>query len=417
MPKINNLLKGKTIQINPSEIENYVAKIPNMSDANFKKLNKAYKNNRGCRCSFDDNELVGSGFASMAKKGAKAGAKAIKNNKQLSKLKDQAINQGLNYAVNQAGLDENTGALIKSLGSNIANRQFDQLAGSGFASMAKKGAKAIKNNKQLSKLKDQAINQGLNYAVNQAGLDENTGALVKSLGSNLANRQFDQFAGSGFASMAKKGAKAGAKAIKNNKQLSKLKDQAINQGLNYAVNQAGLDENTGALVKSLGSNLANRQFDQLAGGSMFNKKLGRNILKNSSKALKIGNKISNAMGYDDLDNMAIDFATQQTLGRIDPTLGNMASKQLNRLADKQIEKHGGNINPYLPKQLQGGSLSSLSSGRTHNYEVYDNLSNEVQVNHQAFNPDMYLDPMFDQLKLIRQQAQLGLSGSGFKVNM
>jgi hypothetical protein len=278
MPKINNLLKGKTIQINPSEIENYVAKIPNMSDANFKKLNKAYKNNRGCRCSFDDNELVGSGFASMAKKGAKAGAKAIKNNKQLSKLKDQAINQGLNYAVNQAGLDENTGALVKSLGSNLANRQFDQLAG----------------------------------------------------------------------------------------------------------------------------------------GSMFNKKLGRNILKNSSKALKIGNKISNAMGYDDLDNMAIDFATQQTLGRIDPTLGNMASKQLNRLADKQIEKHGGNINPYLPKQLQGGSLSS---GRTHNYEVYDNLSNEVQVNHQAFNPDMYLDPMFDQLKLIRQQAQLGLSGSGFRVNM
>ena len=351
MSKINNLLNGKTVQINPSEIKNYVSKMPNMSDANFNKLNKAFKNNRGCRCSFDDNELVGSGFASMAKKGAKAGAKAIKNNKQLSKLKDQAINQGLNYAVNQAGLDETTGALVKNLGTNIANRQFNQLAGSGFASMAKKGAKA------------------------------------------------------------------GAKAIKNNKQLSKLKDQAINQGLNYAVNQAGLDETTGALVKNLGTNIANRQLNQLAGGSMFNKKLGRNILKQGSKALKVGNKISNAMGYDDLDDMAIDFATQQTLGRIDPTLGNIASKQLNRLADKQIEKHGGNMNPYMPKQLQGGSLSSLSTGRMRNYEVYDNLSNHVQNNHQAFNPDMYLDPMFDQLKLIRQQSRLGLSGSGFMVKM
>ena len=158
-------------------------------------------------------------------------------------------------------------------------------------------------------------------------------------------------AGSGFKSIAMKGLKQGAKAVKNNKQLSNLKDRAIEQGLNYAVNQSGLDENTGALVKGLARKTINNQFDEFAGSGFGFKK----ALKIGSKALKVGNKISNAMGYDDLDDMAIDFATQQTLGRIDPTLGRIAANQLNKVADKQMEKYSGSgINPYMP-QLQGGS--------------------------------------------------------------
>ena len=97
--------------------------------------------------------------------------------------------------------------------------------------------------------------------------------------------------------------------------------------------------------------------------------------------------------------MAIDFATQQTLGRIDPTLGNLASKQLNRLADKQIDKYsGGNVNPYLPKQLKGSGMT------------FNDLSNEVHYGHDAYNPKALNEPMFDRLKMFKE-----MSGKGFKV--
>jgi hypothetical protein len=102
----------------------------------------------------------------------------------------------------------------------------------------------------------------------------------------------------------------------------------------------------------------------MAGGALIPKKFGRKALNISSKALKVGNKVSNSLGYDDLDDMAIDFATKQTIGRIDPTLGQITSNQLNRLADKQIEKHGGSLNnPYLPKQLKGGSIGRSTTRR------------------------------------------------------
>ena len=338
MTKLNNLLKKKTVQLSHDDIEEIISNFPNIGEANYKKLSKAYANGKGCRICLDEDELSGSGFGSMAKKGLKVGAKAITQNKQLSRLKDQAINQGLNYAVNQSGLDEDTGALVKGLARKTINRQIDTMAGSGFGSMTRKGLKV------------------------------------------------------------------GAKAITQNKQLSRLKDQAINQGLNYVVNQSGLDEDTGALVKGLARKTINKQIDTMAGSGMFNKKLGRKVLKTGAKVLKVGNKISNSMGYDDLDDMAIDFATQQTLGRIDPTLGNLASHQLNRLADKQIDKYsGGNINPYLPKQLSG---SGLRGGAM----TYDDLSNQVHVGHDAYNPKAFNDPMFDRLKMFQK-----MNGKGFKV--
>ena len=214
------------------------------------------------------------------------------------------------------------------------------------------------------------------------------------------NLNDDEFAGSGFGSDALRMAKRGAKVVKNNKQLNKYKDQAINQGLNYAVNKAGFDDETGEFVKNMGRKAINKQFDEFAGGNIFNKKLGRKILKNGSKALKVGNKISNVMGYDDLDDMAIDFVTKQTLGRIDPTLGTIASNQLNKLVDKQIEKHGGSMNPYLPKQLS----------KYRNSGMYSDLSNQVHVGHDAFNSNSMNDPMFDRLKLYKD-----MKGSGFVV--
>eukprot|EP00604_Paraphysomonas_vestita_P000663 CAMPEP_0174824812 /NCGR_PEP_ID=MMETSP1107-20130205/38330_1 /TAXON_ID=36770 /ORGANISM="Paraphysomonas vestita, Strain GFlagA" /LENGTH=144 /DNA_ID=CAMNT_0016054153 /DNA_START=155 /DNA_END=589 /DNA_ORIENTATION=- len=129
-------------------------------------------------------------------------------------------------------------------------------------------------------------------------------------------------------------------------------------------------------------------------------------LKFGSKALKVGNKVSNSLGYDDLDDMAIDFATKQTIGRIDPTLGQLASNQLNRLADRQLEKHGGSVNPYLPTQLRkGGSIKSRR-----NVKTYDDMSNIVHPDSDAFMPNYRNLPMFDRLKLHEQQH-----GAGFKV--
>lgn len=323
--KLNQLLKGKTTQLKNEDIMDILESIPDLGNANRKKLEKAYNSGKGCRIQLDEYEMSGSGFGSFARKGAKF----VKNNKQLNKLKDQAINQGLNYAVNQSGLDDETGELVKGLARKTINNQFDSMAGSGFGSMARKSAKFVKNNKQLNKLKDQAINQGLNYAVNQSGLDENTGAFVKGLARKTINNQFDELAGSGI----------------------------------------------------------------------FNKNLGRKILKNGSKALKIGNKISNAMGYDDLDDMAIDYATTQTLGRIDPTLANIASKQLNKLADKQMDKYsGGSMNPYMPR-MHGGSMT------------YNDLSNIVHSGHDAFHPSTMNLPMFDRMKFENAQMR----GRGFVV--
>jgi len=210
-------------------------------------------------------------------------------------------------------------------------------------------------------------------------------------------------AGSGIGSMAKKGLAKGLKVVNENKQLSKLKDQAINQGLNYAVNQAGLDDSTGALVKGLGKNVINSSLNNMAGSGIG--KMGHKALKAGTKALKVGNKVANTLGYDDLDNMAIDFATKQTIGRIDPTLGDIAAKKLNRLADNQLE--GGSVNPYLPNQLRGGSLRNR-------VVAHDDLSDVVHHDSAAFNPSVLNDPMFDRLKLLEGQMRI-IKGGGFRV--
>jgi hypothetical protein len=46
MTKLQNLLKGKTVQLNPQEIGGVIS---NVGMPNYKKLLKAYKNNKGCR--------------------------------------------------------------------------------------------------------------------------------------------------------------------------------------------------------------------------------------------------------------------------------------------------------------------------------------------------------------------------------
>jgi predicted peroxiredoxin len=229
---------------------------------------------------------------------------------------------------------------------NLDPNELDDNMGAGLMSMAKKGSKFVRENKQLNKLKDRAIEQGVNYAMDKAGVDDDVKSAVRNISKKAVNYGLDATQGAGFGNMAKKG----AKFVRNNKQLNKLKDRAIDEGLNYAMDKAGVDDDVRGAVKNISKKAVNFGLDSASQGAGFGNVM-RKGLKYGKKGLKVGNKISNALGYDDLDDMAIDFATQQTIGRIDPTLGNMAAKQLNRLADKQIgngfRNYGGAVNPYL----------------------------------------------------------------------
>ena len=75
--KINNLLKGKTTQLKHDDINEILHSIPNLGNANRKKLEKALRSGKGCRIQLDDYEMKmeGSGFnvGKYARKDAKFG--------------------------------------------------------------------------------------------------------------------------------------------------------------------------------------------------------------------------------------------------------------------------------------------------------------------------------------------------------
>jgi transcriptional regulator NrdR family protein len=317
--KLRKLSTGKTVQFSPEEL-GAVYRL-GLSPANMKKIEKAHKAGKGVRLTIaDENELYGSGLKSMALQGAKSLAK----NKQLRKLADQGLDRGMNYALDQSGIqDEGLKRMIKKTSQRALNQQIDDMAGSGFQSMAMKGAKSLAKNKQIRKIADQGLDRGLNYALDQSGIqDEGLKRMIKKTSQRAINQQIDTVSGSGLT-------------------LAEA----------YAQHKSGQ-------------------------GIGFGK-----VLKGAKKGLKIGNKISNALGYDDLDNMAIDFATTQTLGRIDPTLGNIASKQLNRLADKEM-KRGGSFRKI------GGSFGKIGGGVVpeRNLRIYDDGSNMIKSDHPANYP-------------------------------
>jgi ribosomal protein L18 len=318
--KIHKLAQGKTVQFTVDELP--VIYHMGLSSANMKKLEKANKSGKGVRISLDDYEIEGSGLKSMAMKAGKAAA----NNKQLRKLADQGINQGINYGLDQAGVQD---PIIRNTMEKYANRAVNQQinlasqaqVGGSLKSMAIKAGKAAAKNKQLRNLGDKALQQGINYGMNEAGIEDPAiRALVNKTATNIANQQINQVSGSGLTL---------AEAYAMHKQ----------------------------------------------GGSIG---LGK-VLKGAKKGLKIGNKISNALGYDDLDNMAIDMATQQTLGRIDPTLGNIAAKQLNRVVDKEMQ--GGSFRKV------GGSFGKIGGAlegyRPDNLSIGTDRSNMIRSNHPA----------------------------------
>lgn len=341
--QVSKLSKGKVAQLSNQEIQDLVNYVPNISPQNFKKLNRAYMTGKGVRISLNQDELVGSGLMKNIKSGAKSGAKFVQNNKQLRKLKDKAIDTGINYAMDELGADEETRKMAKRISRNVADNTLDNIA---------------------------------------------------------SGRKIDVDPMSNF--------KKGAKYIQNDAELRNYKNKLINDGINYGMDSMGVqDPQFRKLARSAGKAVVNDGLNNLSQGAGFGKNL-RKGLKVGSKALKVGNKISNAMGYDDLQDMGIDIVANETIGRIDPTLGRMAGNAMKKVADKKINQYAGRgVNPYLPNRISGGSMTS----QTHNLPMFDQLKNtnmsKKVMSGGSMRSQTYNLPIFDQMK--------GLKGQGFKV--
>lgn len=341
--QLSKLSSGKVAQLSNQEIQDLVNYVPNLSHQNFKKLNRAYMTGKGVRISLNQDELVGSGLMKNIKSGVKSGAKFVQNNKQLRKLKDKAIDTGINYAMDELGADEETRKIARRITKNVADNTLDNIASGKKIdvdpmSNIRKSAKYIQNDAELKNYKNKLINDGVNYGMDSIGVQD------------------PQF---------RKLARSAGKAV-------------VNDGLNNLSQGAGVGKNL------------------------------RKGLKVGAKALKVGNKISNAMGYDDLQDMGIDIVANETIGRIDPTLGRIAGNAMKKVADKKIDKYAGSgANPYLPRKITGGSLSN----HTHNLPMFDELKNTNMskrvLSGGRLSSQTYNLPMFDRMK--------GLTGQGFKV--
>jgi hypothetical protein len=115
------------------------------------------------------------------------------------------------------------------------------------------------------------------------------------------------------------------------------------------------------------------------GGNMFSKRNLNKGLKVGLKGLKQANKVGKLMGYDSLQDMAIEGIVQNTVGRVDPTGMATAAitNELQKQADKQIEKHGGGFVKIGSGYAFGGSVNS---GRViRNFEMEDLLKLIIQL--------------------------------------
>jgi len=120
--KISRLLKGKLVNLKGDEIIDIVHHTPNMSTENYKKLEKAFEKNKGCRIKLSESELQGCGLGQLAhevkKDAQKVGKVAMK-----SGVVDVAIDETVNLAP--------IPAVAKKVTSNIIKHEAHKLTGTG----------------------------------------------------------------------------------------------------------------------------------------------------------------------------------------------------------------------------------------------------------------------------------------------
>lgn len=153
--QIQKLSKGKISQLKGDDIVDAIHFFPNISEANYKKLNRAYQKGCGCRIQLGDEEMIGSGFLSKAKKVAKRiGKVAVK-----SGLADVVIDEG----IGMLPLPQSA----QNIASRYAKQELRDLTGAGMMKQIKKAGKTVGKFAVKSGIADKLIDEGLKQVANE----------------------------------------------------------------------------------------------------------------------------------------------------------------------------------------------------------------------------------------------------------
>ncbi len=276
-PQINNLRKGKTIQLKPEQMGNGSMNI-DLEDANLKKMEKAYVSGKGLRIKLNQREIEGSGFRELFNEN---------RHKSYNDLEDEAVDY-----------------------------------------VTRKGARIARN----------------------LGVSKKTANKFKKTTREVINDNLGK---------------------KNYERKKKLKKKEV----------VSNDENNPDADEYVGSGMSlTEAYQQHKYGKGFLGINKKNIGKTLKSGVNIANKGANYMGYDNIEDMAIDGVTNETIGRIDPNLGHMASNALKKVAKKKL---GGS---FRSRTTSGGSFKSIGGGLDRgNNKLYDDRHpNRIHPGHPAF---------------------------------
>lgn len=139
-------------------------------------------------------------------------------------------------------------------------------------------------------------------------------------------------------------------------------DSLVDAGVSAAqakAASAGYDNKATRAVAKAAKKRGNKLVDQqLEGGKI--KVNWKKVGKTAAKVGKVANNISKAATGESLSDMAISYGLENTIGRVDPTGGlatDMISNQLQKEANKQIDKQGGSF-----YSKRGGDIGVGNSG-------------------------------------------------------
>jgi hypothetical protein len=153
-------------------------------------------------------------------------------------------------------------------------------------------------------------------------------------------------------------------------------DAGISQG-QQALADRGYDNRATRAVSKLAKKQGDKLIDQQLGGAIKWKKVGKTALKVG----KMANKVTKDVTGQSLTDIGISMA-MEPLSRVDPTAGVLsgyAEAQLQKEANKQLDKHGGSF----VKQGQGvgvsGSSKSMPLVRSKYQDSLENPNRWVSV--------------------------------------
>jgi hypothetical protein len=154
-------------------------------------------------------------------------------------------------------------------------------------------------------------------------------------------------------------------------------------------------------------NMSQKNYNKLL--KSYNKGNGCRLCLNDeelsgSGIVKEAKKVGKFIAKSGISDVIIDEAVGIT--PLPQTAKNLISKGIKYEAKKML---GGTVNPYLPQQITGSGFGDR------NIKTYNDSSNIVHVDSDAYNPSIYNLPMYS--NAIAQSLFKDKKGAGFKVNM